>query len=448
MSTSSPYRVPASRDELRIFALVPRPRATAIIARLLKVILALTIVALVFVPWQQNTHGEGRVIAYAPVERQQAIEAPVDGRLMKWHVQEGDHVEEGDAIADVADNDPDILTRLRAERDAQVARIEAAKIRASSVGGRVDSLGDSRTAALKAAEARVKMAHDRTIAAEHAKDATDQAVATARLNLDRQRALLEQGLASKRTMELAELEFVRTRTDLDRARAALSAARSEELALAADVAKVSGDTQASIDDARATRASADSEIASASAELARIEVRLSRQSSQAVKAPRAGAILRIVAKQGGEMVKAGDTLAVIVPDTQDRAVELWVSGNDVPLVTPGRRVRLQFEGWPAVQFTGWPELAAGTFGGRVAFVDAAVDGSGRFRAVVIPDGDEKWPASRFLRQGARVSGWILLDRVRLGYEMWRQFNGFPPKLPTGEVFVEAPAHDPKDKGKK
>jgi hypothetical protein len=37
-----------------------------------------------------------------------------------------------------------------------------------------------------------------------------------------------------------------------------------------------------------------------------------------------------------------------------------------------------------------------------------------------------------------VSGWILLDRVRLGYELWRQFNGFPPRLPVGEMFVETP----------
>jgi hypothetical protein len=157
---------------------------------------------------------------------------------------------------------------------------------------------------------------------------------------------------------------------------------------------------------------------------------------QSVKAPRAGTILRVVAKQGGEILKAGSTLAVIVPDTHDRAVELWVGGNDVPLVTPGRRVRLQFEGWPAVQFAGWPQVAIGTFGGTVAFVDAADDGTGRFRVVVVPDGNEPWPATRFLRQGTRANGWVLLDRVRLGFEVWRQLNGFPPQLPTKEMFEE------------
>jgi hypothetical protein len=130
------------------------------------------------------------------------------------------------------------------------------------------------------------------------------------------------------------------------------------------------------------------------------------------------------------MVKSGDVLLTIVPDTDDVAVELWVEGNDVNLVAPGRSVRLQFEGWPAIQFSGWPSLAVGTYGGKVAFVDATDDGQGKFRVVVVPNKPEDWPSKQYLRQSTRSNGWILLDRVSLGYELWRQFNGFPPSWPT------------------
>ena len=34
-----------------------------------------------------------------------------------------------------------------------------------------------------------------------------------------------------------------------------------------------------------------------------------------------------------------------------------------------------------------------------------------------------------LRQGVRTNGWVLLGQVPLGYELWRQINGFPP-LPS------------------
>ena len=109
------------------------------------------------------------------------------------------------------------------------------------------------------------------------------------------------------------------------------------------------------------------------------------------------------------------------------AVELWVSGNDMPLLHARDKTRLQFEGWPAIQFVGWPSVSVGTFGGQVTLIDATDDGTGRFRVVVAPDpADEQWPTTRYLRQGVRANGWVLLRQVPLGFELWRRFNGFPP----------------------
>ena len=433
MNASHPYRDrPDSLAAARALRLVAPPRMTKVLARMLAIGFALVVAAFAFVPWQQSSTGTGRVIAYTPVERQQGVEAPVEGRVVKWHVREGDHVEAGDAVCEISDNDPDILVRLRQERDAQLARLAATRSRKESIEARVSSLGLSREASITAASERVRMAKERTRGLERARESAVQARETATLNSDRQKALFEGGLTSKRSTELAELELVRTKMDVERAEAAVRAASSEEQALAADLAKTRNDVSASIEDATASRASVEAEIAGATAELARIEVRLTRQGAQAVKAPRAGMILRVLARQGGEMVKAGDPLAIIVPDTNDRAVELWIDGNDVPLVTPGRKVRVQFEGWPAVQFAGWPALAIGTFGGVVAFVDAAADdATGKFRAVVVPD--EPWPAPAYLRQGARVNGWVFLNRVRLGFEVWRQLNGFPAVVPTKDM---------------
>jgi biotin carboxyl carrier protein len=274
------------------------------------------------------------------------------------------------------------------------------------------------------------MAQDRVRGADQVVVAAKAAYTTAELHLDRQRALFEEGLSSKRQVELAELDEARARTDVDRALAARSAARSEENALASDLSKIRNDASASIHDATASRATAEAEIAAAGAEIARMEVRLARQRTQAVKAPRPGTVLRIVAKQGGEMVKTGEVLTVLVPDSDNAAVELWVDGNDVNLVTAGREVRLQFEGWPAIQFSGWPSVAVGTYGGVVAFVDATDDGNGKFRVVVVPRDAEPWPSKQYLRQGMRTNGWILLDNVKLGYELWRTFNGFPPSWPA------------------
>jgi membrane fusion protein, adhesin transport system len=90
---------------------------------------------------------------------------------------------------------------------------------------------------------------------------------------------------------------------------------------------------------------------------------------------------------------------------------------------------VQFEGWPALQFSGWPSVAIGTFAGRVSFVDATDNGAGQFRIVVVPEPGTDWPAPVYLRQGVRAQGWVQLGKVKLGFELWRQFNGFPQSLP-------------------
>ena len=60
---------------------------------------------------------------------------------------------------------------------------------------------------------------------------------------------------------------------------------------------------------------------------------------------------------------------------------------------------------------------------------ASDDGKGKFRLIVVPDeADRPWPSDRFLRQGVRVKAWVLLNRVTMAYELWRQLNAFPPLL--------------------
>lgn len=433
--------------EPSLLRLTQPTRTARDIARRLVHSALLLLVVLAVAPWQQSLPGHGRVIAYAPLDRQQALEAPIDGRVVAWMVDEGSHVAAGDPVARVADNDPDILARIERERQAAQDRVDAARRAIDLSQQRVDGLALAQLSATDGARLRAGMAVDRELAARQTVDAAEAGLSVATLNLERTQKLAAEGLASVRSRELAELGEQTARADLLRARAALAAARREVNALRADTSRVGGDTGAAVDAAKVALETARSDLARAEQELARIEVRLARQGAVTVTAPRDGSVLRLIARQGGEMVKAGDPIALFVPETEARAVELWLDGIDAPLVTPGRHVRLQFEGWPAVQFVGWPSVAVGTFGGVVAFVDATDDGAGHFRVVVLPDleapPEDRWPAAQFLRQGVRANGWVLLDEVRLGYELWRQFNGFPPVLRAAPVGDAAPVKDGK-----
>jgi len=416
-------------------SVAPTPLSTAgtidgarVLAYLLVAALILSIVALVVTPWQQSIRGSGRVTAYAPLERQQTVEAPVKGRVVHWYVQEGDHVEAGQAIVDLADNDPELVTRLERERRTILARIDAATLAMTVADAKIVALDGSRTAAVTGASLKSEIAKDKLDGAQRAFDAAQAEQETARLNLDRIRNLHDDGLVSTRKLELAEMKARTTKAKLDKERAAFSAAKREVKAAKVNRSKVDGDAGAKVEDAKSSLQKAKADKAKAEGDLAKIDIKLAQQSQMLVEAPRAGTVFRLSAKEGGEVVKQGDPLAVLVPDVSARAVELWVDGNDAPLITAGREVRLQFEGWPAVQFVGWPSVAVGTFGGEVAFVDATDNGKGQFRIVVTQLEGEQWPDSRYLRQGVRANGWVLLNQVSLGYELWRQFNGFPPAL--------------------
>jgi len=314
--------------------LIKQPPVLKKVAKALVVFFVIGTLLLGITPWQQTAIGVGRVIAYSPTERQQNISAPVEGRLGKWYVQEGTFVKKGDPIIDIQDNDPAILENLRAERTAVFNRYLVVQ----------------------------------------------QAAQTAKINVERQLALFNQGISARKTYEHAKLEYARHA----------------------------------------------SEEANVQAEIARIDVRLARQHRQRVVAPMNGTILRRFAGEESVIVRAGEVIAELVPETTSRAIELWVDSNDLPLIEPGDTARLQFEGWPAIQFSGWPSVAVGTFGGVVAVIDAAANAQGKFRLLIVPGKNDTWPKAKYLRQGVRANGWVLLSQVKLGYELWRRFNGFPP----------------------
>lgn len=188
-----------------------------------------------------------------------------------------------------------------------------------------------------------------------------------------------------------------------------------------------------VEEAQMRVADAEQALAAARADLLQLETRLARQ-VQIVHAPMAGTVFRLLEALGGTFVKQGDELVRIAPADVEPAVELWIDGNELPLVRAGAEVRLHFEGWPAIQLSGWPAIAVGTFGGRVQVIDAAARGpSGKFRMLVRPGPEDRWPPSPTpLRQGVLAQGWVLLDRVPLGYELWRRFNDFPPTPPPFE----------------
>ena len=404
---------------------VNTPRFALITASTLGLFLIFLLVIMSFVPWQQTSFGSGKVMAFSPVERDQTVKAPMTARIAKWHVQEGETVVKGQILVELEDNDPDLGVRLGKEKFAAETKVNAISISIKSIKEQVLALKRVKKLSLEQADAEIRMAQNKLKASVEKQKAANAGRLAAKQNIDRQKELFEKGLVSKRDLEVAQMKYSDSDASFFKAKADVAASQGEIAAKKADRERKAADIDAKIAKEEAAVQKSMGDRANADATLAKAETSVSRQEQMIIRAPRDGTIARVLVMQGSEYVKAGDPLALLVPTTVKQAVAIWVDGNDVPLIRPGREVRLQFEGWPAVQFSGWPSIAVGTFGGIVSFVDATADVDGRFRVVVEP-GSFKWPEQRYLRQGARANAWILLNQVKVGYEIWRKLNGFPP----------------------
>lgn len=440
--------------------LVTTDKSTRFIAFLLWLSVIGATLAAMYVPWQQSISGIGEVIIFSPMERPQNIESQIPGRIVSWYVRDGETVQKGQLVAELTDLDPKFLdpnqsARLQDQRKALLARKDAAKKRLQALDAQHKNLKKSQQAAVPSAGERAKQATNRISQAEQALVAAKQNEVTADLNLKRLNDLFGKGLRSKRDLELAQFEAARAKTEVERAIASVEIARRDETVAGLDQNKLMADTEAAMSNVSATMAQVQETIESITSDIYKLDIEIgnlaNRVAQRKIVAPCSGRIVKLLKVGAGSTVDAGSILAVIAPSTQDLAVELLISDNDAPLVGVGRPVRLQFAGWPALQFAGWPSIAVGTFGGRVAVVDAIDNGKNHYRVIVKPDWqaikagkDEPWPKAAFLRPGAEASGWIMLDTVSLGFELWRQFNAFPPTIKPEELGLGHTGSDSKE----
>jgi multidrug efflux pump subunit AcrA (membrane-fusion protein) len=420
------------------------PRGVKWAARLLVLTVRAAPFLLAFVPWQQTVMCRGMVTAYSPTERIQVLTARVAGQVRTWHVVEGSRVKMNDRIVDIEDNDPELAARLDAQRTFLSGRLEAAREEVEELTAAATAQESARDAAVKAAEANREAARKTIEVSQQTKNNAQFAQTFERDRFEIFDDLFANprfgGLESKLSRDEARMRSDRAQTDIDKADAEIQRAQAGLLTQEALLLQAEASGLSAIAVARSNLRKAEQNQFSVEREIQDIDNRIERFKARYVVAPCDGTVYRVAANvgSGGQYVKEGDELCTIVPDTNERVVELFLDGVDAPLVLAyadraGRppHVRLQFEGWPAIQFSGWPELAIGTFGGKVKQVDSAANLQGKFRVLVEPEstltGDE-WPAPEFLRQGNQTVGWVLLNRVPLGYEIWRRLNGFPPVL--------------------
>lgn len=398
------------------------------VARYLLYVMLLSIAALLLLPWQQTSRASGRVVAFVPQQRQQTVTSQVEGVVgrIQPELREGSVVKAGDFIMTIEPLAAGLLDQLTAQRTQLNEKLNFAEQSAKVYGDQKKAFEEARDYAVEAADQLViaaKQKYEGKLQEVESYRAKEKA---AKLDFDRQSQMVVDGIRAPRDFEKVRMEFESATAMLNAALKQADAAQSEVTAKEKEREQKRLEAQTKVESAEATIQKSLSDVAVARKEISELDVKIQELSRLDIRAPQDGTIFRLPVFEQGQQISKGSELFTIVPDTSEPAVELLMPGNDLPLIGLDAEVRLQFEGWPAVQFVGWPSIAIGSFGGRVAAIDATDDGTGQFRVLVRPTEEEPWPARQYLRQGVRANGWVMLGKVPLWFELWRQLNGFPP----------------------
>ena len=394
-------------DRLYSLRALQTPRAGKILARWILTVAAIFFIVM-FLPWQQNIHGNGMVTALSPAHRPQVVPTLIAGRIIDWKIQEGQFVEKGDTLVVIGEVkekyfDPRLLQRVQEQITAKQGMLESKRRKADALRRNLEATRVAMRRKIEQAVAKVE--------AEKVK------FGNAENQYQRNKVLYEAGNITLSKFQDAEYKYRMSEADYRQA-------QIEVNRLEAEFNEKISKTESDLNNTMAEYYESDGEIAKMNNEFANLQI---RNEQYHILAPQDGYIVKALKAGYGETISEGEAICTIMPDVRDVAVEMYVKAMDVPLIAIGRKVRIQFDGWPALQFSGWPSISVGTFGGTVKVIDYVNSKPGEFRILVTPDpGQEQWPAQ--LRVGSGTKGWVMLDNVKVWYEIWRQLNGFPPSL--------------------
>lgn len=396
----------------------------------------LVVVATFFLPWTQNIRGRGKLTSLNPSQRPQTIHSVIAGRIEKWYVGEGDLVGKGDTImfiTEIKDEyfDPNLLENTMEQITSKEGSVKAYTEKINALDSQIDALLTNQDIKLQQGRNKLKQAF--------LKIQTDSIeLITARQNLKiaeeqliRYEELLSKDLISKTELESRKVSKQNATAKAIDSENKLLVARNELLNVRAELQGIESDYRDKIAKAESEKFASMSSMFDAEAQVSKLQTQYAnydvRSGYYYITAPQDGYITKAVNSGLGETIKAGDPIVSVMPAKYDLAVEMQIEPMDLPLISVGSGVRFIFDGWPAFVFSGWPDAFYGTFAGKVYAIDNFTGPDGKYRALVVPDSsDHPWPKA--LRVGTGAEGIALLNEVPVWYELWRNFNGFPPNF--------------------
>lgn len=409
-----------------------------------KFLFAIGIIVLIvlFLPWTQNITGQGNVTTLTPDQRPQHIESQIPGRIEEWFVREGDYVEKGDTILRISEVksdyfDDQLVERTNQQIVAKSSSVEAYQSKSKALERQILALQNEKRLKLEQTENYLMQSLLKVKSDSIDLEAAKTNLSIAERQFTRTETLQNEGLKAVKDVEEKRLKLQETQAKLISQENKLLASRNDVINARIELSRIDAMYADKISKAESDMFTAQSSQFDTEAQVTKLENSYSnykkRNSLLYVTAPQNGYINKAIKGGIGTTFKEGEELLGIMPSDYELAVETFVQPIDLPLIHIGEKVRVQFEGWPAIVFSGWPNASYGTYGAKIVAIENFISSNGKYRVLLAPDEtDYKWPEALRVGSGARTIA--LLQDVPIWFELWRQINSFPPNYyqPSGK----------------
>jgi multidrug resistance efflux pump len=334
-------------------------------------------------------------------------------------------------ISEIKDGyfDPKLIERTQDQISNKELSVISYEKKVNALDQRIDALIQNSKLKVQQAKIKYKQARLKITSDSIEFEASETNYGIAKDQLIRFEKLLKAGLKSETEVETRRMAMQRAQASMIAAQQKLLQSRNDLIDAKVEVNSTETKFRDEIAKAESEKMSAMTDMYNAEVEVTKLQSQVSgyniRSGNYTITAPQDGYVTKILSSGIGETIKDGQEIATVMPSIYDLAVAMYIRPMDYPLLKKGQKVRMQFDGWPAIVFSGWPNNSYGTFGGTVFAIDNFTSENGMFRILISPDTkDHPWPNA--LRVGGGVNAMILLNDVPIGYEIWRNINGFPP----------------------
>jgi multidrug resistance efflux pump len=392
------------------------------------------IILFMLLPWTQNIKSKGYVTTIEQGQRPQKVNALIPGKIEKWLVKEGDFVNKGDTILVLSEIkeeylDPNLIAQSRLQLDAKKSSIDYYNKKNETTQMQIQNLENAQKLKIEQLKNKNLQLKNKLEGEKAELIAVKNENELLKNQYERQLKMYEEGLVSQTQLQQRNIQYQNAIAKLNIIENKIQQTQQEILSNSIEQNSATQEYAEKVNKAQGDRFQNLTQIAVSQGEIAKLENQINsyviRSGRYVVTATQAGQVIQANKSGIGEILKEGETIAVIVPDNKEFAVEIFISPMDLPLIDVGQPVQFTFDGFPAIVFSGWPQNSYGTFSGTIMSYENAIGPNGKYRLLVKEDKRvKKWPSQ--LRMGSGAQAILLLKDVPIWYELWRNVNGFPP----------------------